>query len=70
MTIPSQRHLFDIPDDVAYFNCAYLSPLPREVRAAGERGLARKSHPWEVLREDFFTEVEAARARFARDCGE
>ena len=69
MTIPNQRHLFDIPDDVAYFNCAYLSPLPREVRAAGERGLARKSHPWEVLREDFFNEVEAARALFARLIG-
>lgn len=69
MTIPNQRHLFDIPADVAYFDCAYLSPLLRDVRAAGERGLARKSHPWDVQRKDFFEEVEAARALFARLIG-
>jgi selenocysteine lyase/cysteine desulfurase len=69
MTIPSQRHLFDIPEDLAYFDCAYLSPLLREVRAAGERGLARKSHPWTVLRKDFFQEVESARVLFARLIG-
>src|SRR4051812_44855286 len=22
--LPSQRHLFDIPDDVVYMNCAYM----------------------------------------------
>jgi len=26
--LPSQRHLFDIPDDIAYFNCAYNSLRP------------------------------------------
>jgi len=25
--IPCQRHLSDMPDDVAYLNCAYMSPL-------------------------------------------
>ncbi len=25
--LESQRHLFDIPPEVAYFNCAYNSPL-------------------------------------------
>jgi hypothetical protein len=34
--IPSQRQLFDIPEDVAYFNCAYMSPLLRSVATAGE----------------------------------
>jgi len=28
--ILSQRHLFDIPEDIAYFNCAYYSPLLKE----------------------------------------
>jgi hypothetical protein len=27
--LPNQRHLFDIPDDVAFLNCAYVSPLPK-----------------------------------------
>jgi hypothetical protein len=36
--IPSQRHLFDIPEDIAYFNCAYMSPLSHSVFSAGEAG--------------------------------
>lgn len=63
--IPCQRHLFDIPDDVAYLNCAYMSPLSRAVVAAGEAGVARKARPWTVAVSDFFTESERARALFA-----
>ncbi|MBT3789865.1 MAG: aminotransferase class V-fold PLP-dependent enzyme [Alphaproteobacteria bacterium] len=63
--IPSQRHLFDIPEEVAYFNCAYMSPLSHDVFAAGDMGLRRKYNPWKLLPEDFFTESEATRAVFA-----
>jgi selenocysteine lyase/cysteine desulfurase len=63
--ISCQRHLFDIPEDVAYLNCAYMSPLAHAVRAAGERGLARKAQPWTIHSPDFFTESEELRARFA-----
>jgi len=40
--IPCQRHLFDIPADVAYLSCAYVSPLMWSVRDAGVRGVERK----------------------------
>jgi selenocysteine lyase/cysteine desulfurase len=63
--LPSQRHLFDIPDDVAFFNCAYMSPLPKVSIAAGERGLARKAQPWLITPDDFFSTSETVRARFA-----
>jgi len=63
--IPCQRHLFDIPEDVAYFNCAYMSPLLREVREAGERGMARKAQPWKIRPADFFSDSERARGLFA-----
>lgn len=63
--IPCQRHLFDIPDEVAYFNCAYLAPLMQRVRAAGHAGVDRKSQPWQIGPEDFFAESEQARALFA-----
>ena len=66
MLIPSQRHLFDIPDDVAYLNCAYMSPLMHSVMQAGRDGIARKGQPWTISQEDFFTGSDAARARFAR----
>jgi len=63
--LPCQRALFDLPDDVAYFNCAYMSPLMHRVVEAGERGLARKARPWQVAPIDFFTESERARSLFA-----
>ena len=44
--LPSQRSLFDIPHDVAYFNAAGWSPLPRAVQEAGRAGVARKGQPW------------------------
>ena len=43
--IPSQRHLFDIPRDVAYLNCAYMGPLSHRVRAAAVAGAEMKARP-------------------------
>ena len=63
--LPGQRHLFDIPDDVAFLNCAYMSPLPKVSVAAGEQGLARKAQPWMIRPDDFFGASETVRARFA-----
>ena len=60
--IPSQRHLFDIPRDVAYLNCAYMSPMLNSVVEAGTAGLRRKAHPWEITVGDFFDDLEALRA--------
>lgn len=64
--LPSQRALFDIPADVAYLNCAYMSPLPKAAVAAGDEGLRRKAQPWSISSADFFTRSEAVRAQFAR----
>ena len=46
--LPSQRHLFDIPRDVAYLNAAAWSPLPLAVQEAGRMGVGRKGRPWEL----------------------
>ena len=67
--IASQRHLFDIPDDIAYLNCAYMSPLMKPVVAASRTGLQRKASPWIVMPQDFFTESEQARGLFGRLIG-
>jgi len=56
-----QRHLFDIPDDVAYLNCAYMSPLMKPALEAGKAGLARKAHPWELTAPEFFSGAEEFR---------
>ena len=67
--IPSQRAMFDIPEGVAYFDCAKMSPLSRAAVAAGRRGLERKAHPWDVRAEHFFDESDDVRALFARLIG-
>ena len=67
--IGCQRHLFDIPDDLAYLNCAYLSPLMHSVREAGVRGIDRKVRPWTIHTEDFFNQADEARALFGRLIG-
>ena len=64
--IPSQRHLFDLPEDVAYLNCAYMAPLMHSVVEAGLRGVRRKARPWEIAAPDFFSEPALARSLFAR----
>ena len=64
--IECQRHLFDIPDDIAYFNCAYMSPLMHKVAAAGQQAVTRKANPWRITPPDFFTTPERARTLFAR----
>ena len=64
--IPSQRHLFDLPADVAYLNCAYMAPLMHSVVEAGIRGARRKARPWEITAPDFFTDGAHARGLFAR----
>ncbi len=67
--LPCQRHLFDIPDHVAYLNCAYMSPLMKPVLEAGTAGLARKAHPWELTPDKFFTGADEFRTTAAQLIG-
>ncbi|GAA0726616.1 aminotransferase class V-fold PLP-dependent enzyme [Dactylosporangium roseum] len=65
----SQRDLFDVPEDVAYFNAASLSPMLHAVREAGEAALLRRSRPWTIREPDWFTDVERLRSLFGRLVG-
>jgi len=64
--IPCQRHLFDIPDDVTYLNCAYTSPLMKPALDAGVEGFARKAHPWELTPDKYFSGPDEFRATAAQ----
>lgn len=67
--LQDQRHLFEMPDDIAYFNLASLAPQLRAVRSAGEAALAERATPWRVSSEDWFRDVERLRALFAEVIG-
>ena len=69
MNLGEQRGLFEIPEEVAYLNCAYMSPQLRSAREVGERAVARKSRPWEITPQDFFEDCEKSRQLFARLVG-
>ena len=69
MNLGDQRDLFEVPEDVAYLNCAYMSPQLRAVREIGEGAVGRKSRPWEIEPKHFFEDSETARALFAELVG-
>jgi selenocysteine lyase/cysteine desulfurase len=64
-----QRHLFDLPDDVAYLNLASLAPQLHSVRRAGEGALDSRAAPWAVRSADWFTDAERLRGLFATVVG-
>ncbi|MBK5255171.1 MAG: aminotransferase class V-fold PLP-dependent enzyme [Vicinamibacteria bacterium] len=66
IALPSQRHLFDIPREIAYFNCAYYSPQLNESRDRLLAGVRAKSAPWERLPGSFFDDAETLRGLWSR----
>ena len=59
------RKLFDVPQDVAYFNCANLAPRLHSVTQAGLAALHRMASPWTVGAADWFSGAEELRGLFA-----
>jgi selenocysteine lyase/cysteine desulfurase len=65
-TLPSQRHLFDIPRGIAYFNSAYYSPQLNESRDRLIEGVRAKSSPWTRLADSFFDDADKLRGLWSR----
>jgi len=63
--IACQREMFDIPDEVAYLNCAYSSPMLKTVASTGVERLGLCGQPWRISTTDFFEHAEQARIQFA-----
>jgi selenocysteine lyase/cysteine desulfurase len=58
----NQQHLFQLPDDITYLNCAYMSPMLHSVEAAGIEAMQRKRNPTVIAAGDFFADGEKAKA--------
>jgi selenocysteine lyase/cysteine desulfurase len=61
-----QKHLFSLPDEVAYLNCAYMSPNAEPVELTGYHAVAKKNLPFEITVPDFFEPVAKLKQLFAR----
>lgn len=64
--LANQQHLFHLPDDVTYLNCAYMSPQLRSVEAAGHAAVSKKNLPFIIQPADFFTTVHEVKSLFAK----
>ena len=62
----SQKHLFDLPDNIHYLNGAYMSPIMKSVFEAGITGMNRKMNPWTIQPEDFFSQAELVKEKFGK----
>jgi selenocysteine lyase/cysteine desulfurase len=67
--LAAQRHLFDMPREVAYFNAAGWSPLPRATQEAARLAVGRKAQPWKIDAAFANAQHERARAAAARLIG-
>ncbi len=63
--LTNQRALFSLPKEVAYLNCAYMSPLLKSVERAGIKGMVSKRNPAAVSAIDFFENTELLRKEYA-----
>lgn len=63
--LENQKHKFSLPDDLIYFNVAYMSPLLKSSELVGIEGLVRKQNPTLVSKQHFFDAVEKLKVTFA-----
>jgi selenocysteine lyase/cysteine desulfurase len=64
--ITCKHSKFTLPARVTYLNCAYMSPLLKNVEKVGIRSLRIKRNPAKIAPQDFFTNGELLRAEFAK----
>jgi selenocysteine lyase/cysteine desulfurase len=66
MPLSSQKHLFQLPDNIHYLNCAYMSPLLKSVEQAGITGMQQKRDPSKISSADFFKEIGDIQHKFGQ----
>ena len=64
--LENQSPLFNLPDDITYLNCAYMSPMLRSVAEIGVHSIYRKDDPTTIGPDDFFSNGKALREEFAK----
>ena len=61
-----QKHKFSLPDNLVYFNMAYMAPLLRVAEVQGMEGLLKKRNPTLLGHEHFFEDVERLKSTFGK----
>ncbi len=61
-----QSDKFSLPEEVSYLNCAYMSPLLKQVASKGEFQVQRKSIPYSIHVNDFYEPLQDLKQAFAQ----
>jgi len=61
----SQRHLFNLPDDIRYLNCAYMGPWTIEAARVIQEETLKRQQPYRFKTTNFFTPVEQLKKSYA-----
>ncbi len=61
-----QKHLFSLPNDLHYLNCAKKSPLLKSAEEIGVKSLQRDRNPDDISTEDFFSVQQEVRGLFSQ----
>lgn len=61
-----QKSLFQLPPELHYLNCAYMSPMPSTVEAAGQLGMRKKLVPSQISAVDFFNQLDGPKEKFGK----
>jgi selenocysteine lyase/cysteine desulfurase len=62
----SKKALFQLPEDIHYINCSYMSPLMKSVEDKGIEGIRLKRNPADISPLDFFTGTVPLRDKFSK----
>lgn len=63
--LTGQKHLFSLPDEIHYINCATRSPFSKAVEQAGHDALSQHANPFGLHPDDFFAGSARVRSLFS-----
>ncbi|MFY7672306.1 aminotransferase class V-fold PLP-dependent enzyme [Tenacibaculum sp. MEBiC06402] len=66
MSLPNQKVLFHLPDDITYLNIASQSPSFKSVEEAGIKTVKEKSHPYLITANRYFDPIVKLKKLFAQ----
>lgn len=64
--LENQKHLFNLPNDITYLNCSYMSPMLKSVAQVGTSAIYGKDDPSTTKPEHFFESTNGLRKAFAQ----
>ncbi len=63
--LTNQKNKFNLPNNITYLNCAFMSPLLKSVEEVGHKSVSQKCLPYQINGDDFFTATTQLKKAFS-----